>query len=66
MTIKIDFKLLLMALIAGFIFIATSMGWTAEVITFADPLNEMAFAFVALFMTILCLGGAAQRVKEAK
>lgn len=66
MTIKIDFKMLFAAFIAGFVFIATTLGWSAEVIAFADPLNEMFFAFMALFMSVLCFFGAAERVKQIK
>jgi hypothetical protein len=66
MTIKIDFKLLFAGLLAGFVFVATTLGWTAEVIAFADPLNEMFFAFMAMFTGILCFLGSAQRVKQNK
>ena len=66
MTIKIDFKMLFLALIAGFLFIATTLGWSAEVIAFADPLNEMFFALMALIMSVLFFFGAAERVKQSK
>ena len=45
---KIDFKFLVIALSALSLGLLTMVGFVQNYIHFADPLNEMAFAFMAL------------------
>ena len=54
---KIDFKFLVIALSALSLGLLTMVGFVQSYIHFADPLNEMAFAFMAVFMGIVCLFG---------
>ena len=46
---KIDFKFLVLALSALGLGFLTMAGTVQDFIHFADPLNEMAFAFMAMF-----------------
>ena len=54
---KIDFKMLVVALGALGLGYLTMAGTVQKYIHFADPLNEMAFAFMAVFMGVICLFG---------
>jgi hypothetical protein len=54
---KIDFKMLAAALGALGLGYLTMVGTVQNYIHFADPLNEMAFAFMAMFMGVVCLFG---------
>ena len=54
---KIDFKMLVGAICAFTLAIGTTQGVVQNYIHFADPLNEIGFAFTALFLgVILCFG----------
>ena len=50
---KIDFKFLVIALGALGLGLLTMAGVVQNYIHFADPLNEMAFAFMAMFGGIM-------------
>lgn len=50
---KIDFKFLVVALGALSLGLLTMAGVVQNYIHFADPLNEMAFAFMAMFGGIM-------------
>ena len=54
---KIDFKMLAAALGALGLGYLTIAGTVQKYIHFADPLNEMGFAFMAMFMGVVCLFG---------
>ena len=54
---KIDFKFLVVALGALGLGLLTIAGIVQNYIHFADPLNEMAFAFMAMFGGIVGLFG---------
>jgi len=54
---KIDFKFLVVALGALGLGLLTMAGVVQNYIHFADPLNEMAFAFTAMFGGIMFLLG---------
>jgi len=54
---KIDFKFLVIALGALGVGLRTMAGVVQNYIHFADPLNEMAFAFTAMFGGIMFLLG---------
>ena len=54
---KIDFKFLVIALGALGLGLLTMAGVVQNYIHFADPLNEMAFAFTAMFGGVLCMLG---------
>ncbi len=54
---KIDFKMLVGAICAFTLAIGTVQGVVQNYIHFADPFNEIGFAFTALFLgVILCFG----------
>ena len=50
---KIDFKFLVLALSAISLSLLTIAGVVQNYIHFADPLNEMGFAFIAMFGGVL-------------
>ena len=54
---KIDFKFLVVALGALGLGFLTMAGVVQNYIHFADPLNEMAFAFMAMFGGVVSLFG---------
>ena len=54
---KIDFKMLLGAIGALGLGLLTMAGTVQKYIHFADPLNEMAFACMAMFMGVMCIFG---------
>lgn len=54
---KIDFKFLVIALGALGLGLLTMAGVVQNYIHFADPLNEMGFAFMAMFGGIMFLLG---------
>jgi len=54
---KIDFKMLLVAVVALSVSVLTMLGTVQQVIKFADPLNEMLFAFMAMMVGFMCLIG---------
>jgi len=54
---KIDFKFLVLALGAISLSLLTIAGIVQNYIHFADPLNEMGFAFMAMFGGIMFLLG---------
>ena len=54
---KIDFKMLLVAVAALSVGVLTMLGTVQQVIKFADPLNEMLFAFMAMMVGFMCLIG---------
>ena len=54
---KIDFKMLVGAICAFTLAIGTAQGVVQNYIHFADPFNEIGFAFTALFLgVVLCFG----------
>ena len=54
---KIDFKFLVIALGALGLGLLTMAGVVQNYIHFADPLNEMGFAFMAMFGGVVSLFG---------
>jgi len=54
---KIDFKFLVLALGAISLSLLTIAGIVQNYIHFADPLNEMGFAFMAMFGGVVGLFG---------
>tara|TARA_R110000772_G_C13109471_1_gene420599 strand:+ start:191 stop:373 length:183 start_codon:yes stop_codon:yes gene_type:complete len=54
---KIDFKMLTLALGAISLGLLTMMGVTQNYVHFADPLNEMAVAFLGFFGGIMFMLG---------
>tara|TARA_S200002703_G_scaffold98308_1_gene84965 strand:+ start:743 stop:925 length:183 start_codon:yes stop_codon:yes gene_type:complete len=54
---KIDFKFLVLALGAISLSLLTIAGIVQNYIHFADPLNEMGFAFMAMFGGVVSLFG---------
>ena len=54
---KIDFKFLVLALGAISLSLLTMAGVVQNYIHFADPLNEMGFAFMAMFGGVVSLFG---------
>ena len=54
---KIDFKFLVVALGALGLGLLTMAGVVQNYIHFADPLNEMGFAFMAMFGGVMFLFG---------
>ena len=54
---KIDFKVLVVALGALGLGLLTIAGVVQNYIHFADPLNEMGFAFMAMFGGVVSLFG---------
>ena len=54
---KIDFKFLVVALGALGLGLLTMTGVVQNYIHFADPLNEMGFAFMAMFGGVVSLFG---------
>lgn len=64
MKITLDIKPLIISILAAIIAIMTINGQVQQVIGFADPLNEMIFAFAAAMITIFSFGASVEIDKK--
>ena len=64
MTVQINFKPLVLAILTLIIAVMTVNGTTQQVIPFADPLNEMAFAFLAFIVSIFSFTASFSKIDK--
>jgi len=64
MTVQINFKPLVLAILTLIIAVMTVNGTTQQVIPFADPLNEMFFAFGSFMVSIFSLTASFSKIDK--